>query len=414
MKSTTRWFYLYSLFASMDLTRGVFLIFFTDKGISNTEIGVLQTTLFLSGVLIELPAGIGADLTKRKYSVILGMLLIAFSSTLFLSAESFSLLLILFALQGAGLALCSGADHALLYDNIRSKLGSSENTYLKVSSRARNIATISLTVSILAGGWLSRTYGWSAIYIPTSIFMLLAAIAIFRVPELAPSNGAHGPSLTLRERISEIHSHLKSFRASGTSFQFLAFVVGMAFIEATHTPFFMYMQIYLKDRGLNEFGIGAVIALSMMSSSVAYLFVGKLSNVRLSQLVLISSLVLASAVLVFALPLPITVGVFLFCIVNAIPSLLFVFTDNFANNLLPESVRATLLSMKALLTSLMICLSYLVMGALMDRFTPQGALWCLGVLPLAGLLIILYSLRRNSEARQVSHSPSDTEQEAAV
>ena len=75
--------------------------------------------LFWSHLAFEVPAGVLADRFKRKYSIGAGLFFVALAAFLTPFARSFFQFAVVFVLHGMGFALRSGADRALLYDELK-------------------------------------------------------------------------------------------------------------------------------------------------------------------------------------------------------------------------------------------------------------------------------------------------------
>ena len=64
--------YLFTLLQNIDLTRGIWMIYLASKGMSLTQLGVLETIFHLTSFTMEVPTGAVADLFGRKISRIIG------------------------------------------------------------------------------------------------------------------------------------------------------------------------------------------------------------------------------------------------------------------------------------------------------------------------------------------------------
>lgn len=156
-------YYSLSIFLNMDVQRSLFVLYLLQLGITQGEIGILQSFLFFSAVALEIPSGLLADRYGRKVSLIIGFLGLCISGIGFLLFSSFIPFAIIFCLFGASIAMGSGSDRALLYDNLLAEHRTEE--YPKIVSRARAIGAVSLGLSMLLGGVLQDTWSWNSVYI---------------------------------------------------------------------------------------------------------------------------------------------------------------------------------------------------------------------------------------------------------
>lgn len=156
-------YYVLSVFMNLDVQRSLFVLYLLQLGITQGEIGILQSFLFFSSVALEIPSGLLADRYGRKCTLIISFLGLCVSGIGFLLFSSFIPFAIIFCLFGASIAMGSGSDRALLYDNLLAEHRADE--YPKILSRARAVGAISLSLSMLLGGVIQDTLSWNGVYI---------------------------------------------------------------------------------------------------------------------------------------------------------------------------------------------------------------------------------------------------------
>ena len=67
LKTTNdKFYYTLSILMSLDVQRSLFVLYLLQLGITQGEIGVLQSFLFFSSVALEIPSGLLADRYGRK------------------------------------------------------------------------------------------------------------------------------------------------------------------------------------------------------------------------------------------------------------------------------------------------------------------------------------------------------------
>ena len=169
-------YYTLSIFMNLDVQRGLFVLYLLQLGITQGQIGILQSFLFFSCVALEIPSGLLADRYGRKHSLILGFLGLFISGIGFLLFSDFIPFALIFCLFGASIAMGSGADRALLYDNLLAENRTEE--YPRIISRARAIGAVSLGLSLLLGGALQEAMSWNSVYIFFAISKLIGAIMV--------------------------------------------------------------------------------------------------------------------------------------------------------------------------------------------------------------------------------------------
>ncbi|WP_262499596.1 MFS transporter [Pseudomonas rhodesiae] len=201
-------YYTLSIFMNLDVQRGLFVLYLLQLGITQGQIGILQSFLFFSCVALEIPSGLLADRYGRKHSLILGFLGLFISGIGFLLFSDFIPFAFIFCLFGASIAMGSGADRALLYDNLLAENRTEE--YPRIISRARAIGAVSLGLSMLLGGALQEAMSWNSVYIFFAISKLIGAIMVSFMTEKNPLSTSLNPSAKSRVPNREAESPLVS------------------------------------------------------------------------------------------------------------------------------------------------------------------------------------------------------------
>ncbi|WP_241089569.1 MFS transporter [Pseudomonas viridiflava] len=193
-------YYLLSIFMNLDVQRSLFVLYLLQLGVTQGEIGVLQSFLFFSSVALEIPSGLIADRYGRRLSLIIGFLGLSLSGIGFLIFTSFIPFAIIFCLFGASIAMGSGSDRALLYDNLLAEHRAEE--FPKVLSRARAIGAVSLGLSMILGGILQDSWSWNSVYIAFVASKLIGALIATLTPELKLPSISHQ-----KNKIPSISNH---------------------------------------------------------------------------------------------------------------------------------------------------------------------------------------------------------------
>ncbi|MDF2593450.1 MAG: major facilitator superfamily 1, partial [Clostridia bacterium] len=64
--------YLYTLIQNIDFTRGIWMLYLAGKGMSLTQLGLLETIFHVTSFTMEVPTGAVADIFGRRISRIVG------------------------------------------------------------------------------------------------------------------------------------------------------------------------------------------------------------------------------------------------------------------------------------------------------------------------------------------------------
>ena len=401
IKKNITLFYLYSGFASFDFSRGIFILFLLSKGFSIAQVGILQTLLFWSNLIFEIPAGFLADKIKRTYSVAFGLIALSLVGLASIYSQTFNAFIFIFILNGLGFAFKSGADSALLFDGLKDAGDSWLSKHVNILANSRNISTIGMAFAIAFGGYLQKS-SWNLVYGLFAASMVISAFLMLKISE--PKRHSHDTHHGIGELFEDkgIVAHLKEFVKDPKGKSLLTFLLGMGLIEAAHTPFFIYIQVLLKSYKLSEFSTGCIISAAMLITSLAYFMLPKFPKIPVRKILFLFCIPVSLFILSFSLGLSVYIVVPLFFLINTLPNFMFVFTDHHINEQIPSKIRATFLSVQSFVTSFFISMSYLVGGYLMDHYPPHIVLSLLGVLPILGLFVLHFHFKNAKKILEVA------------
>ena len=392
MKRRLALFFLGEFLGTLPFSLGLFVLYLASRGLTLAEVGLVQTLLFWSNLIFEIPAGILADRFKRKYSLALGYLIGALATLLTTQAEGLFQFAWVWVLYGMGFAFRSGANTALLYDEIRMAGPAWAGRYLRISGWHRALTNTGIVVALALGGPL-QVLGWNFVFGAEALCSILAALLLVTLDETphhkANAEESHRPSV-----ISAISQFLSSSRGRALSI----FLISVGLIEALTTPVFVYSQAFFKNQGLSEAAVSTTIAVIAGISTVTALGAQHLARIPFRKLVLGSALLLTATALLFFLNPGALAGALLVGVIDLIPVSLFLHIDNYINARIPTAIRASLLSFKAATRSICISGVYLVGGRMLDQYPSAQVLGSMALLPLMGAVALAYYFR-NLEKR---------------
>jgi MFS family permease len=154
----------------------IIVLFFESKGLSLTQIMILQGTYSLFVALFEIPSGFFADIYGRKNSLVIGSIFLFLGYVIFSFFSGFNEFLFAEILLGIGGSLISGADSAILYDTLLEIKEDKE--YTKIEGRTYAIGNFSEGIAGVLGGFLAMTSINMPVYIQTIVMFLSIPIAI--------------------------------------------------------------------------------------------------------------------------------------------------------------------------------------------------------------------------------------------
>lgn len=363
-------YYSLSIFLNLDVQRSLFVLYLLQLGITQGEIGILQSFLFFSSVALEIPSGLLADRYGRKFSLIIGFLGLFISGVGFLLFSSFIPFAIIFCLFGASIAMSSGSDRALLYDNLLAEHRAED--YPKILSRARAIGAVSLGLSMLLGGVLQDTWSWNCVYIFFAISKLIGALTVTLIPEikLPPvslnTNKERGMSSKNTEGL--FTALINFFRSKNGAFLIPLFI-GYALFELSTIPLFIYGQPFFSIQGLEVPIIAGIYAGVEAISAVMFMGAGFICA-RFSLGAIAFTTTLAVTLLLFILSLNIgtTTSIASFLLIMSLPAIYETSYETYIHDNVDSRIRASCLSVANLVNSVIIGISYTVFGGLLDVY----------------------------------------------
>ncbi|MFX0028166.1 MAG: MFS transporter [Candidatus Hermodarchaeota archaeon] len=145
--------YLINLFMGFHFISGILLPFFITWGnLTFIQVIVLQSYFTIMILLFEIPCGAIADYVSRKFSLVLGALIVALAALIYGSYPNIFIFIIGETLWAFATALTSGTEQAFIYDTLR-KLEKEEDIS-KVTARNTSFFLLGLAISAPIGSFI--------------------------------------------------------------------------------------------------------------------------------------------------------------------------------------------------------------------------------------------------------------------
>src|ERR687888_814123 len=125
----------------------IWVVFLQNKGLTLTQVGLLEGVAWVLTAGLEVPTGAIADRWGRKTSIAIGAFLYALAMFL-IQAEALSPAFLLgYATWNTSLAFVSGADAALLYDSLKADGRAAEaptqsGRYVAIQQASQGVAAV--------------------------------------------------------------------------------------------------------------------------------------------------------------------------------------------------------------------------------------------------------------------------------
>lgn len=372
--------YIFTVLRNLDLSRGIWMIYIRNRGMSLTKLGLLETIFHITSFCMEVPTGAVADIFGRKVSRIIGRFLFVLSIVLMFLSKSFYLYAICFAVSALSYNLESGAGDALIYDSLK-EIGE-EESYIKISGKKEMFYQISSTIAFFLGGYIaSKSYSW--------VFILTIAIAVitliqsfgFKEPNIGRIYSENNNWEMFIKQLKESIAVIKNDSKIG----FL--IIFCQTISVFCTCIFFYLQNYLKASGIGETSIGIMYAVSSITAAITSTQVYKIEN-RIKERGILTMIPFLTLIGVWGVALS-KYSYIYFIFLEIAESIIYVSINDFINKRIPSQNRATILSFSSMVFSLFMIVMFPLVGMIGDNFSLQTAFKVLGGV-ISILVIINY------------------------
>lgn len=356
-------YYLFHFFDSLIFFTPVIVLFWQSKGLSMTQITLLQSIYSIGVILLDVPTGAFADRFGKKKSLMLGSLFWTLGLIWYGLSGSFWQFVIGELIIGTGSAFTSGADRAYIHGLLQTM--NKERDFKKVEGSARSVMQVAQAVASVVGGFIGT--------ISLALTLLASAVSVFigflTASMLAPvAKDIESHKLTYIQTLRKSFAAIRHNRLVGWYTLFFGFFTGMVF------PLFFYTQPLMQVRHIPIEYFGFMYLVMNMLTAIGSMFTHQLEKslkgwiyVGLSVFTLISIFVVSQ-----------TQDILLFVLLWHIP-----FTALFINQtvisdavlqLVPQTQAATVLSFQSLLRRIIYVFVGPLLGLAYDTFGMRKAL----------------------------------------
>lgn len=357
VEKNVKLYYLYSTFSDLLIIGPILVLFLTAKGLTFTEIMLLQSISSISIFFFEVPTGAVADKLGRKYSVLIGAFLWGAGLLFYVVGHSFFIFALSEITFSLGSAFKSGADNALIYDSL--KMLNREKDYQKIEGKARSYSLYAMAIgSVLSSFLYEKNVNLPLI---VSILFMLVTVAIalmFKEPEVEGKEGKYG--INYFDQITESgkyilnHDKLKAIVVFSMMF-FIFYRTGFWYYQ----PYMEAVNIPVKYFGVLFFIFNMTAA--FISSRSSYI----MDKTKPKTLTFMAFLMIVS--FLFLGTVKIWPGVFAILLQQVARGIYRPVTTKYLNKHIPSDKRATILSFHSLCTNLAVAAAFPLMGILKDH-----------------------------------------------
>lgn len=200
-------YYLFVATQAAWFTTPIWNIFLLSKGLSFTQLGILNSAWWAANVLGELPTGYIGDRIGRRNGLVIGAFTHTVCVLVFGTLDTFWPILGIYTVWGVGVTFRSGSDSAWLYDTLEERADG--DAFTRVKGRSTSISLATAAASSLLGGYL---YGLDPYYpfLGAGIVTGIGALVVTTLPETEQYEADDTDPLTPREAAGVIRETLQN------------------------------------------------------------------------------------------------------------------------------------------------------------------------------------------------------------
>jgi MFS family permease len=385
-----------------------------ERGLSLTQITLMDTPFFLITVLSEVPTGAVADRFGRKTSLMIGTVLVSTAVGIFGIASNYPLLLASYCAWGLGISFQSGSDIALLFDNL--KAAGREHEFQKLNSRIWAVSTGASLVAMLIGAPIAAGTSYSFVIVTSAVICLAAAPVAMSMHEPRLADAPEHAEAYFSTVFNGIRDAWRQ-----PALRYMILLSGLVG-AAAFTPI-VFIQPFLDGHGIGTADLGLwqapPRAIAMVGALATVQIVSRLgqrgSFVMMPGTLIVCMLMLAGVDSLWAYVAFIGMG--------SVVGVMNPIFQTYINHRIPSERRATMLSVQNVVMSIMLAFAEPMGGALADIFGLRGMYLVYGLMTLAVAVPLLIAWQRadaamadevDDEGRPVRETPSELTEIVAV
>lgn len=211
MQSNIKKLYLSNFLSGLVFWYGIEKLFMRSIGITATGIGIAAAVGLTLNLLLDVPAGVVADLWSRKGMLVLSAIFMAISSIILGSSHTLGIYIIGYAFYSLYVVSTSGTYQAIMYDSLHEVNLSDQ--YSKLMGRAYGIFLAGAGIANISSGFIANHYGYRIPFFITVFSCIVNAILILTIKEPVFHNVAAGKKILKKiSNTSREIAHVKLLR----------------------------------------------------------------------------------------------------------------------------------------------------------------------------------------------------------
>jgi MFS family permease len=367
----------------------IMVLFYQERGLSFSQIMILQSFYYFAKVFSEVPTGALADRFGRKKSLVIGSFCHSFAYLLIFLSNSFILFNLGEIIAGISMSFAYGADSALAYDTLKG-LGR-EKEYQKVEGNGHSMRLLAFAIFAPVGGLLA-TVDLALPYLASSIVIFSSGLlALTFVEPRKEVSVVQGPTFRARKKYYHEIKKSLSLILNEKKILWLMLFFSLVFL-ATRLGFWTY-QPYMKKVGVPLSVFGVVFACFHFFAALFSKYADRIEKTLKENLTLLfmPTLVIVSFVLMSRFLFLWSIG---FIVLQQItmathePIL-----KNYLNRHTSSDIRATMLSVQHMAGNLAFAVTAPFLGSFVDKSGLENALLIFAIVIIV-FSVVLWRLRK--------------------
>ena len=361
----------YILVSSFALTRGVFLLYLTQKGMSTFEIAMYSTIFNFFMAIFEIPTGYIGDRIGNRNSMIVGSFLLGLHAVFMLVCNYKPILLVLGVVEAISYTFISGSDGALLYILLEQE--GAEKKYITVNSYFLAIQSAIMGITIFFGALIAE-YSWSLVYGLQALLLFSSSLILLGIKETKIHNNKS------KDNRNKNKYKLSKYILHNSIPLFVIFVLGASISDGVFCGYYNINQLIFAKMNISLAMIGVFFSLSYFINTVAYLLVNVLIRFFNRRQIFTYCFCLQAVVFIIMANSDDKVLFMIWSIIACfIPEILFILADSIIQDYIISEYRATILSIVSMLRSCISALCYGLMGCFFERLTVKNFIMWIGI-----------------------------------
>lgn len=393
LRENIRKFYLFNILSSFVLYYAIDKILMASRGLSVTDIVLVEIAYTVARVVLEVPSGALADRWSRKYVLAMNMALFTLTTFLWAIAPGLSMFVLGSLIASIHSALKSGTDTSFLYDTLK-QLGKTDD-YVKTQGNVMFWENLLSILAGIGGGMLADAFGLAVPFWVTLPFSLgAAAIALtFTEPQIHRTTG----EISFWRHIAGTGRYLLKHQYI-VHLTVFSVIMGISILLIDE-----YSQLYFVGIGVPILALGYLSAVGSGIEAIGGKVAYRLNRFGRKKVFALAIAVSAAGFVIVGLTNSLWGVPFAF-----LPWLAYYFTYPLAlgdlHNELPSEQRATGESFLALSRSLAYAPAAFGFGRAADKFSISTAYLIIGAMAALYFVLFIFSFRgRQMVARETGN-----------